>query len=65
MLKLKDFQRLQAVAYTANVVSQKLQNRDVSLKANNRKCHTAYQIAAIPMTLSVLESHSLIESLFK
>jgi len=67
LLKLKDFSRLQAVVNTVKVVLYRKQCdiETLLLQTLNRKRYVVYKIAAIPMTLSDHQCHSLIASLFK
>jgi len=67
LFKLKDFSKLQAVVNTVKVVIswKRCDIETLLLQTLNRKRYVAYKIAAIPMTLSDHQCHSLIASLFK
>ena len=64
---LKDVSRSQPVTYTVNVVVSRTRCRmeSLSLQTTNRKWREAYQIAAIRMTLSDLQGHSPVVSLYR
>ena len=63
--KMKDFSRSQPVMYTVNVVISGKQCQIelllLGLHANTKKWYMAYQIKAIPVTLSHLQVHSLLQ----